>query len=263
MQRDLNQRIEMQVYSIRKALADSQAFDVEVEFKHAFLSELELLHEEGLFKHDMGLNTLSLYYGTNVARIKLFTNRYNHRLEWPIESYTPKEYLFDYIEIFYLHSVRISHQIVDRATGRVIYVKRINNIFERFNLPYRLSDQGRIHELSCIVLDEDILAFEFKTDDSEFSELLLSAVKAFYDPKSNRKMEGLKLVVDAFDRIKCSFHEDKPSSISECKIVLSNSQLLRENIGHVIDIFYSIEQKTNIRHPEQSENGIFEPEMVS
>jgi hypothetical protein len=102
----------------------------------------------------------------------------------------------------------------DIPRGRYNYTVNVNSMLKRFNHPYKLQ-KGVIVRVDSEVLDSRITSVEFRTDDDHLLTLLNSAVDNFLDRSGTKKLEGLRSIVDAFERLKTLEDTDKKKSVAQ------------------------------------------------
>lgn len=132
---------------------------------------------------------------------------------WPFGDYStrPREEpdVLDYVEA--LHDLALDQTLPTsghsrsvsakpNCTGRAAYTLEVNDLFVRFNQPYRVV-RGRVLRRGSVVLDR-LVEEGLPVADEETERLLTSACKDFYFSREDRRLAGLRTLADAFERIK-------------------------------------------------------------
>lgn len=191
----------------------------------------------------------------------------------PMSIYLPQEQMFDFIEFFYrfiskpieswYHQYCDSNhpKSYDKSQGRYEYTIEMNKLFERFNHPYKLQ-KGEIKLIGSPTLDAPLVSLELDIDDEHLKGLIEQSISKFYDRTNSEKYIGLRLIVDAFERIKTLEGEDKKKSISKIINKLSPFEFVQKNIDTDLRKITDIANDFCIRHHEISKKPINDPDMI-
>lgn len=95
-----------------------------------------------------------------------------------------------------------SHLGFERESGQSSYLSRVNHVFARNGLAFKLLPTGVIERLAPPVLRERLRSAVFRTGDDALDDLLENARVKFlsHDPKTRR--ESLETLWDAWERLK-------------------------------------------------------------
>ena len=156
---------------------------------------------------------------------------------WPIsaDSPPPTECVLDLIEFFYRYVAKPTKWAYgwDNESvpteysfpqGRYDYTVQINGMFRRFNHPYELR-KGVVSRRGSDVLDARTAVGDLRTNDAHLVKLLNSAVTNFFDRSGGKKLEALRSIVDAFERLKTLEGTDKKASAEAVIAKLSPDEL--------------------------------------
>lgn len=94
------------------------------------------------------------------------------------------------------------HLRFDRTAGQDEFREQVEDIFRRNGLAYTLTPSGRVERILPTELDESIRRSEFTTGDDDLDELLTTARSKFLDPNAEVRLEALKSLWDAWERLK-------------------------------------------------------------
>lgn len=184
-----------------------------------------------------------------------------------------QEQMFDLIEFFYRFISKPKeswyHQYCganhpksyDRSQGRYEYTIKVNKLFDRFNHPYKLQ-KGEIKLIGSPTLDAPLVSLELDIDDKHLKGLIEQAISKFYERKSSEKYIALKLIVDAFERIKTLEGDDKKKSISKVISKISPFKFVQENLDTDLRKLTDVANNFCIRHHEISKKPIDDPDMI-
>lgn len=184
-------------------------------------------------------------------------------IEWPISpNMSPKsERILDLIEFFYKYAAQPTKQWFhnwcrnfhpeeyDIHKGHQEYTAQINALLKRFNHPYKLR-KGRIVHIGSEVMDEWIASVEFRTNDDHLLRLLNSALGNFFDRSVTKKLEGLRSIVDAFERLKTLEDVDKKKSVKQVIGKLSPYDDIRSHFDDHLRKMTGLANTLTIRHHE-------------
>ena len=184
-------------------------------------------------------------------------------IQWPPDRHDlpNTERILDFIEFFFRHIAKPtkswdhdycghSHPTeYDGPKGRYEYTVEINAMLKRFNHPYRLQ-KGSIVRTGSETLDTRIAAVELRTTDTHLLRLLGSAQESFYDKSGTKKLEGLRSLVDAFERIKTLEGQDKKTSVRKVIDRLSPLDEIRQQFDEHLRKMTDLANRYTIRHHE-------------
>lgn len=184
-------------------------------------------------------------------------------IEWPISpNMSPKsERILDLIEFFYKYVAEPTKQWFhnwcgnlhpeeyDIYKGHREYTAQVNVLLKRFNHPYKLR-KGRIVHIGSEVIDDWIAAVEFRTNDDHLLRLLNSALGNFFDRSVSKKLEGLRSIVDAFERLKTLENVNKRKSVKQVIGKLSPYDEIRSHFDDHLRKMTQLANTLTIRHHE-------------
>lgn len=188
-------------------------------------------------------------------------------------TYLSQEQMFDLIELFYRFISKPTdswyHQYCgsnhpksyDRSQGRYEYTIEVNKLFERFNHPYKLQ-KGEIKLIGSPTLDAPLISLELDIDDEHLKGLIEQAISKFYERRSSEKYIALRLIVDAFERIKTLEGKDKKKSISKVISKMSPFKYVQENLDADLRELTDVANNFCIRHHEISKKPIGDLDIV-
>jgi hypothetical protein len=138
----------------------------------------------------------------------------------------------------------------DKAAGRYKYTVMVNTLFERFGTGYRLQN-GKVRSAISSVLSprlSDALPFG---GDTHLAMLVGKALGRFTSSDSQQRWEALRLLADAYERIKTiKDPTNKKASVGELiKSIAPEEEIAR----HVDALFFALTSASNdltIRHHE-------------
>lgn len=185
------------------------------------------------------------------------------RIQWPIPPDQPpqSERVLDILEFFFSHVAKpkacwrcglcgnIHQQGYDLGNGRKEYTAEINKMLARFNHPYRLQ-KGQVVRIGCELIDDRIAQVDFVTPDSHLLHLLNCAKEDFYDRSGTRKLDGLRNVVEAFERLKTIENRDKKKGAEMLVHKLSPDIEIRSHFDEHLRRLTEFHNKYTIRHNE-------------
>lgn len=153
-----------------------------------------------------------------------------------------EDHVLDFIEVFYDLAMKQSKQF---------YSDAVNGLFKRFNQPYELVN-GEVHYRGSEVLDVPVEELDRMTvADEPLRKYLESAREAFFNARQDRRIEGLRAVYDAFERLKTLREGDKKGSTAKVVDELARAEELRPHIDKLFRAYTDIGNTANIRHSER------------
>lgn len=137
----------------------------------------------------------------------------------------------------------------DRGLGRAEFTTEINKMFNRFNHPYALCD-GVVGRVGLEVMENRFSTADFRTNDEYLRNLIGQAIQAFRDRSSNRRLEALKDIVDAYERVKTLENPNKKTSVKMILGRLSTSAEVCTHFGDHLTYLTKYANTHTIRHHE-------------
>lgn len=140
------------------------------------------------------------------------------------------------------------------------FTSKINTIFHRNNLPYRLND-GKIERIVDEVMSEIVNRTLFYTADNDLNSMLNITYTKFKSPKKEIRHEALEKIWDAFERIKTIYSVelslDKKQSIETLIKKASNeNEVMQTLLNEDTNDLSKIGNNTQIRHHETNKIAI-------
>jgi hypothetical protein len=177
------------------------------------------------------------------------------------------EFVFAYVskptEVRYHDFCQGSHPTgeYDTKQARYEYTIQINRIFSRFNHPYRLQ-KGRVIKLSSELLDRVVYSTEFSIDDAHLRELIQTATELFGDRSGNKKIEAVRSIVGAFERVKTLEGMDKRKSVETVLARISPNQEIRSLLDQHLRNMTDLANRSTIRHHERDRAELRDPQVL-
>ena len=100
-------------------------------------------------------------------------------------------------------------------------------------------------------MDSRISSINIVTDDEYLKSLIEESIKNFYASDGNKKMDGLRYLVDAFDRTKTIDGNNKKISIEKILNKITEDNSLRDFLNDYFKNMTKISNIYNIRHHEK------------
>lgn len=150
--------------------------------------------------------------------------------------------VLDFIEVFY-----------DLAAEpcKPTYTTEVNQLLARLNQPFELV-AGEVHYRGSEVLDAPVEKLDGMTvRDEVLRGYLEHARDAFFDARQDRRLEGLRALYDAYERVKTLLDGDKKSSVSRTVEKLARHEELRPHFEQLFQSYTAIGNTANIRHSER------------
>ena len=194
---------------------------------------------------------------------------------WPISPDSPPatNCVLDLVEFFYRYVAKPtkwewhSYYEIELPTeysvsdGRYAYTVQINGMFGRFHHPYKLQ-MGVISRKGSDVLDVRTTIGDLRTNDAHLARLLNSAVTNFFDRSGGKKLEALRSVVDAFERLKTLEGKDKKASAEAVIAKVSPDESVRRCLTDHFLTVTRIANEFTIRHHEQDRIELSDERLV-
>ncbi|MGO9451266.1 MAG: AbiJ-NTD4 domain-containing protein [Candidatus Binataceae bacterium] len=103
----------------------------------------------------------------------------------------------------------------DVAAGQEKFRDAVNLLFARNGLGYEMHDNGEIVRLGPQILREHLMRLTFNTGDGELDKMLENARTKFFDPNPDVRIEAVKVLWDAWERIKTLAGDKKSASLAQ------------------------------------------------
>lgn len=191
------------------------------------------------------------------------------RAGWPLsESLPEEEVAFDYMEFlgdyvsmptnlwFHPHCQNYHPRGYDAQKGRIEYRERVNKLFRNLRHPYYLDENCRIRKESSPILDLPIRDADFVISDAHLRTLLDQALADFYDRTGKKKVQAVRSLVDAYERLKTIENQDKKQSVEQVIKKISPFEEARSILGNDMKDLTDIANQFTIRHHEVSKKVI-------
>jgi hypothetical protein len=156
---------------------------------------------------------------------------------------------------------RLHPERYDVRQGRYEYTIEINRMLARFHHPYELR-KGRAVRKGSDVLDAMVGAVEFRTEDHHLLKLLDSARTSFHDRSGKRKLEGLRSIVDAFERVKTLHGGDKKTSVKAVVGQLSPVEEVQACFDEHLRKLTDLANRYTIRHHERGKTELDDEALI-
>jgi hypothetical protein len=144
---------------------------------------------------------------------------------------------------------------------RYDYTVRVNSVLKSHDVPYRLV-KGRLLRKGSEVLESGVLSVEHNTSDQHLLKLIRSATEAFLDRSGNRKWEGLRTIVDAFERAKTIADPNKKRSIRTIITNIDPSPDVQEDLDRLLSSLTGLANTYTIRHHEINKVTLVDQDMI-
>lgn len=177
----------------------------------------------------------------NAVQEKIGRNYYSPFYEY--KRIPPNDdHVFDLLEVLY---------DLTKREHKDQYSSTVNALLKRLNQPYELVG-GEVHYRGSEVLDEPVENLDgMAVRDEALRGYLVQAREAFFDAREDRRLEGLRALYDAFERVKTLHDVDKKESSKRIIADLSQSEEIQQHLDALFRIYTAIGNKTNIRHSER------------
>jgi hypothetical protein len=164
------------------------------QFWVAFLELVDKAHKEGVFPDGIAYDPMvggGRWASTDkldeAVKALVGLPWYGKRHGWQL---TDRDQILTYAEALY---------VLAASKYRERFQAKVNELLNRFNQPYEMRD-GKVEHSRSAVLDH--LLEPLPTDDEDLHRLLREAQQAFFYAKEDRKMEGLRSMAQALERLK-------------------------------------------------------------
>ena len=158
---------------------------------------------------------------------------------------------------------RHHHLRFDEEAGKNEFRENINLMFQRNQIAYELTAEGKIERLLQPEVSEIVHA-RYRTSDSELNRMLETACIKFVSPDERMRREALESLWDAWERIKTIRGKDKKSGISDLldEVAGSISPRFREILKSEARVLTDIGNTCQIRHSEKNQERLSSSEHV-
>jgi hypothetical protein len=110
----------------------------------------------------------------------------------------------------------------------------VNTLFRRFNQPFELVE-GKVHRRGSESLEEPVERLEdLAIADAQLRKYLTASREAFFDAREDRRLEGLRSLWDALERLKSLGETDKKKAVAKLIDELSPYSALREHVNSIV-----------------------------
>lgn len=139
---------------------------------------------------------------------------------WPPQSSLPENHILDFVEFFALFVSKPTQfgcwgdscpHDFDPVEGKRTYDLEINSLFDRFCVPFRIS-QGFLYRSNSVLIDELFIEGSV-SDDRVLNEMVLRAVALYRDPRNDRRIEAADSIVKAWEYIKTTHGSNVKTSV--------------------------------------------------
>lgn len=138
----------------------------------------------------------------------------------------------------------------DERSGRYEYTVRVNNAFRCFGLPYQLK-KGRVIGVNDTVLDSMLSIEEYGLYDTHLQGLIDHATDSFFDNSGKYKLDGLRTIVEALERLKTNAGQDKKQGAKKLICKVSSDANVRQCFDDHLKQLHKIANGFQIRHNEK------------
>lgn len=233
------------------------------EFWRSFILYFKRLAKDDYFFDEFGLDD-DLGYGECI-NYDAVEYRITEELgiEIDLSSYEKKPKTTDIlsmIEFLYSYISRPDNYVQDNqgrpypiefnaSAARYEYTIQINDMFSKFNNPYKL-EKGFIKRIVSEKLDNYFS--DTKTKEKKIQDMIDKSYDYFIN---NKKDEALTTIANALERVK-TLEGNKKQSIEKMIASISEKDELKEYLNELIKLTTKISNKCTIRHFEKSKTEI-------
>ena len=152
----------------------------------------------------------------------------------------------------------------DDRENKLLFIEDINKIFERNGIVFYLKNDGQIKRAIDSGMEKIIKDITFKTSDKKLNELLEEAYLIFTKPKIESRIEAIKKIWDAFERLKTYYeNKDKKDSVEELiKNISKENKAFQKELNTEFKKLTEIGNSFGIRHSERWQKELKEPEHI-
>jgi hypothetical protein len=149
------------------------------------------------------------------------------------------------------------HFRFDKTEGQSNFVIDVNRLFARNGIAYELETNGKIKR----VISEQLMVLmkqsQFKSGDTEFDNMLSTAMLKFTGPKPDVRYESLEKLWDAFERLKTFANPDKKSdSIKTIIEQVSSQPKFQQEVNDECTNLTRLGNQHLIRHSEKAQKKL-------
>lgn len=148
-----------------------------------------------------------------------------------------------------------------KQPGEHEYTAKINQLFSNFEMNYKLVDGKLKHEVDSI-LSEITNQIPFRINDDYLLKLINDSLQKFRKNDFSSKIEGLKDIVDAFERVKSYKGKDIKKGTKEIISDVSKLEHVQAFLNTHLKNLSDIGNNTNIRHHKKQVELIEDEDLV-
>ena len=155
------------------------------------------------------------------------------------------------------------HLRFDKEVGKHEFHETINRIFQRNQLAFELTAEGKIERLLHPEVSEIVNA-RYRTSDAELNGMLETACIKFVSPDERTRREALESLWDSWERIKTLRDKDKKKGISDLidQAAGPNNPRFRKILESEAKELTDIGNSCRIRHSETNQESLSSSEHV-
>ena len=155
------------------------------------------------------------------------------------------------------------HLQFDDEAGKHEFLETINRIFQRNQLAFELTVEGKIERLLKPEIS-DVVHAQYRTGDTELDEMLETACRKFVSPDESMRREALESLWDSWERIKTLRDKDKKKGISDLidQAAGPNNPRFREILESEAKELTDIGNSCRIRHSETTQERLSSSEHI-
>ncbi len=152
----------------------------------------------------------------------------------------------------------------DEGKNKLLFIEDINIIFKRNSIIFYLEKDGQIKRAIPKGMKKIINDIAFKTSDKKLNELLEEAYLQFAEPKIESRVEAIKKIWAAFERLKTYYgNKDKKNSVKELiKNLSKENKAFQEELDVEFKKLTEIGNSFAIRHSERGQKELKKPEHI-
>ena len=151
----------------------------------------------------------------------------------------------------------------DEDAGKQEFAEKIETIFRRNGIAYRLLEEGRIERVIPLAFQKVVSRRDFNTGDDELDRLLTAAQRKFLDYHPDSRQEALEALWDAWERLKTL--DGQGDKKATTKLMLDTtageqSPQFRDALEREADELRTVGNSLRIRHSETTQEALAWPE---
>lgn len=179
-----------------------------------------------------------------------------------------QEAVFDLLEYCHVHVAEPDklnwhgffqhhHLGFDRAAGQAKFRGSVNEIFARNGIAFKMDGLGKVRQEGAQVLGPAITAAIFDTGDLGLDQHLERAREKFLAHAPESKLDALRELWDAFERLKTLVgYGDKASTAEALLAKMAGSDMVRKMLREESKALTEIGNQFHIRHSEVKQQDI-------